>query len=214
MRRCPTRSFTIVGDVAQTGAAEGASSWGEVLDPFVAGRWRTEELRVNYRTPAEIMDVAADVLHAVDPALNPPTSVRDGDTPPRAVRVPEGTLPAQLPQLVEAEARAVGDGTVAVLIPDTLHLELRAAVADALPELASERGDQLSQRVAILPVRQAKGLEFDAVVVVDHGGILAGSYRGANDLYVAVTRATKRLTVVSDGEVPEVLSRLPVETQG
>jgi DNA helicase IV len=214
MRRCPSRSFTLVGDVAQTGAAEGASSWAEVLDPFVAGRWRTEELRVNYRTPAEIMDVAADVLHAVDPALEPPTSVREGGTPPRALRVPEGTLPVQLPQLVESEADAVGDGTVAVLIPDARHLELRAAVAEALPDLASVHGDQLSQRVAVLPVREAKGLEFDAVIVVDPAGILAGSYRGANDLYVAVTRATKRLTVIADGELPEILFRLAEEQLG
>ncbi|HSP37276.1 MAG TPA: ATP-binding domain-containing protein, partial [Frankiaceae bacterium] len=211
MRRCPSRSFTIVGDVAQTGAAEGASSWAEVLDPFVAGRWRTEELRVNYRTPAEIMDVAADVLRAVDPALSPPTSVREGDTPPRAVRVGAGRLAEALPGLVHAEADAVGDGTVAVLLPPARYEELLPALADALPDLVGTQGDQLSRRVAVLPVREAKGLEFDAVVVVDPAAVLTGSHRGANDLYVAVTRATKRLTVVTDDVLPDVLWRLQVE---
>src|SRR5947208_9629769 len=105
MRRCPSRSFTAVGDVAQTGAAEGASSWAEMLDPFVAGRWRVEELRVNYRTPLEIMDVAADVLAAVDPDLAPPTSVREGGAPPRAVRV--ARLSDEVPAVVRHEAEAV-----------------------------------------------------------------------------------------------------------
>lgn len=208
MRRCPSRSFTVVGDVAQTGAAEGASSWAQVLDPFVAGRWRTEELRVNYRTPSEIMEVAGDVLRAVDPALRPPESVREGGEPPRAVRVAPGRLADELPGLVRDEAAAVGDGTVAVLVPGERHDAIAAALGEALPDLTSRRGDQLTQRVAVLPVREAKGLEFDAVVVVDPPGVLAGSRRGANDLYVAVTRATKRLTVVSEGPLPEVLARL------
>jgi DNA helicase IV len=208
MRRCPSRSFTLVGDVAQTGAAEGASSWAEALDPFVAGRWRTEELRVNYRTPLEIMDVAADVLRAVNPDLEPPTSVREGGEPPRAIRVTPAELADTLVDVVRAEVEAVGDGTVAVLLPTARYDELARPLAATLPELAGVGGDQLVRQVAVLGVREAKGLEFDAVVVVDPAGVLAGSPRGANDLYVAVTRATKRLTVVADGALPEVLARL------
>jgi DNA helicase IV len=211
MRRCPSRSITAVGDIAQTGAAEGASSWAQVLDPFVAGRWRTEELTVNYRTPVEIMDVAADVLAAVDPALTPPTSVREGGTPPRAHRVGSGGLAAELPDVVRAEAAAVGDGTVAVLVPAERYVELAAEVAAALPDLTGGSRDQLTHKVAILPVRQAKGLEFDAVLVVDPAAVLNGSHRGANDLYVAVTRATKRLTVVFEDELPDVLHRLAAD---
>jgi DNA helicase IV len=211
MRRCPSRSFTLVGDVAQTGAAEGASSWASVLDPFVAGRWRAEELRVNYRTPAEIMTLAGDVLAAVDPDLTPPTSVREGGQPPRAHRAAAGELVADLPGVVQAEADAVGDGTVAVLVPGDRWPEVPAVLSEALPDLAGGTGDQLSRRVAVLPVRQAKGLEFDAVVVVDPAAVLAGSRRGANDLYVAVTRATQRLCVVYEGELPAMLHRLTAE---
>ncbi|HWB35418.1 MAG TPA: helicase, partial [Rugosimonospora sp.] len=74
MRRCPSRSMTIVGDVAQTGALAGAGSWADVLRPYLADRWRHAELTVNYRTPAEIMELAAGVLAEIDPALAPPRS--------------------------------------------------------------------------------------------------------------------------------------------
>ncbi|MDI5941310.1 AAA family ATPase, partial [Micromonospora sp. DH15] len=82
MRRCPSRSMTIVGDVAQTGALAGTPSWGEALEPYVAHRWRLEELTVSYRTPAEIMAVAAGVLAEIDPHLRPPRSVRRSGEPP------------------------------------------------------------------------------------------------------------------------------------
>ena len=85
MRRCPTRSMTIVGDIAQTGDLAGAASWNDALGPFVAKRFKLEQLTVNYRTPAEIAAVADDVLAAIDPALAPPRSVRATGVPPRAV---------------------------------------------------------------------------------------------------------------------------------
>ena len=77
MRRIPTRSLTVVGDVAQRGNAAGARSWAQMLDPYVKGRWHEELLTVNYRTPAEIMAVAADVLASVAPGEQPPESVRE-----------------------------------------------------------------------------------------------------------------------------------------
>ena len=88
MRRIPTRSMTVVGDVAQRGSAAGARSWAQMLDPYVKGRWREEMLTVNYRTPAEIMAVAADVLAAVAPDERPPESVREEGAAPRAVQRP------------------------------------------------------------------------------------------------------------------------------
>src|SRR5581483_3406020 len=88
MRKIPTRSLTVVGDVAQRGSAAGARSWAQVLDPYVKGRWHQELLTVNYRTPAEIMAVAADVLAEVAPDEQAPESVRAEGVPPRAVQVP------------------------------------------------------------------------------------------------------------------------------
>ncbi|MEU4222748.1 ATP-binding domain-containing protein [Nonomuraea sp. NPDC026600] len=195
MRRVPARSLTVVGDIAQTGSAAGARSWGEVLDPFLRGRWREERLLVNYRTPAEIMRVAGDVLRAVDPSQSLPESVRDGEAEPRAVRTGIGGLP----DLVAEELREIGEGRLALLAPDARHAEIAALFPGH---------DDLEAPVVVLTVTQCKGLEFDAVIVVDPQAILSQSPMGGQDLYVAVTRATRRLTVTHEHGLPEVLSRL------
>ncbi len=87
MRRSPTRSMTLVGDPAQTAEAAGVGSWSEILSPYVEDRWEHKRLAVNYRTPSEIMDVAAGVLRARHPDFEPPRSVRStaygrGHAPP------------------------------------------------------------------------------------------------------------------------------------
>ena len=76
MRRCPSRSFTVVGDLAQRRSAAGATSWDTMLAPYVPGRWIYRPLSVNYRTPAEIMTVAAALLAEFAPGVTPPESVR------------------------------------------------------------------------------------------------------------------------------------------
>ena len=90
MRRCPMRSMTLVGDLAQTSDPAGASSWARVLRPYARQGFRVEELTVNYRTPAEIMTIAEPVLAAIDPALTAPTSVRDAGFAPSHRQVPAG----------------------------------------------------------------------------------------------------------------------------
>ncbi|MGA5703828.1 HelD family protein [Peterkaempfera bronchialis] len=205
MRRVPTRSMTVVGDLAQTGSAAGARSWGEMLDRYVGGRWREARLLVNYRTPASIMAVAADVLRAVAPDQQPPEPVRDGGDPPRAVRVPEDDPGAGLAALVREELAAIGEGRLGVVV----SAGCREAVHAALPEAARGASPEaLDSPAVVLSTAEAKGLEFDAVVVVDPAGILAGSPKGGQDLYVALTRATRRLTVVHPGPLPELLGRL------
>jgi len=209
LRRCPTRSMTVVGDVAQTGAPWGAGSWARALDPHAAGRWRVAGLTVNYRTPAEIMAVAADVLATVDGDLEPPRSVREAGTAPWHLRLDPAELPARLPAVVAEEAAAVGDGKLAVLVPATRALELGRLLVAALPAATAAQGPAvLDAPVAVLTVTQAKGLEFDTVVVVEPAAILGGSSRGGNDLYVALTRATQRLGVVHGGPLPAALARL------
>ncbi|WP_286902025.1 ATP-binding domain-containing protein [Thermocrispum sp.] len=182
MRRCPSRSMTVVGDIAQTGAMGGARSWQEVLEPFVGDRWRLAELTVNYRTPAEIMAVAAEALRKVDPALQPPRSVRETGVPPWEETIAGDRLVGRLSELVDRELAAADGGTVAVLGPPRLVSSLR-------PKLHRER-------VSVLTVQRAKGLEFDAVIVLEPEEIAAASPRGYSDLYVALTRATQRLGVI------------------
>jgi len=201
MRRIPTRSVTVVGDVAQRGSAAGARSWAQMLDPYVRGRWREEQLTVNYRTPAEIMAVAADVLASVAPGELPPESVREEGMPPRAVR---GL--GRVASIVRTERADMGDGgRLAVIAPTARIGELARAMPAAVP---GDQAEVLDSPVALLTVGQAKGLEFDRVVLVDPAGMLAQSPAGGHDLYVAITRATHRLTVVYGGDLPASLHRL------
>ena len=102
MRRVPVKSMTIVGDVAQTGDLAGLPSWDQALAPYVKDRWRLAELTINYRTPAEIMDVAADVLAGIDPALEAPRSVRTSG----ATRGGSGPALHQRPPRVSRTRRA------------------------------------------------------------------------------------------------------------
>jgi DNA helicase IV len=210
MRRCPTRSMTLVGDVAQTGDPAGTSSWGEVLEPYLQQRWRLERLTVNYRTPAEIMAVAADVAAAIGPVAvsDLPRSVRESGVEPWHLQVTAGQLGGRLAEVAAREATAVGDGRVAVIVPAARLGELGGAVRDAVPGVSVGADAELENTVVVLSVRQAKGLEFDSVIVAEPGEILAESPRGNSDLYVALTRATQRLGVVHAGELPPVLHRI------
>ncbi|HEU0041591.1 MAG TPA: AAA family ATPase, partial [Jiangellaceae bacterium] len=208
MRRIPARSMTVVGDIAQTAAVDGARSWATALEPHASGRWRVETLTVNYRTPAEVMAIGADVLATIDPDLSAPTSVRSTGAQPWSLAVAPGELVARLSDVVSGEVDAVDGGRVGVIVPTALA-RLRDDLAAALPAGLLDAGTTptLDAPVAVLTVRDAKGLEFDAVIVVEPTAILAASSRGATDLYVAVTRPTQRLGIVHTGDLPSCLSR-------
>jgi DNA helicase IV len=208
MRRCPSRSMTVVGDVAQTSELAGTTTWDQVFEPYVAQRWSMVELTVNYRTPAEVMAVAADVLAAVDPALQPPRSVRSAGVGPWSLRVPRAALAAEVIAAVRLEAAEAGDGRVGVLVPEALEQVLGPALVEAVPGAAVGEQPDLLNQVVLMTVRQAKGLEFDAVIVVEPAEIIAESPRGLSDLYVAVTRATRRLGVLHTADLPKVLNAL------
>jgi DNA helicase IV len=180
MRRCPHRSFTVVGDLAQRRSEAGATSWDTLMEPYVPGRWVYRSLSVNYRTPAEIMTVAAALLAEFAPGVRPPESVRACGVQPWSRRVTEDELPAAIEDFVSDEAGR--EGTSVVIGPP--------GVPGAV--LASE----------------TKGLEFDAVLVVAPERILADGPRGAAELYVALTRATQRLGVLHQGPLPQALSDL------
>ena len=180
MRRCPNRSFTVVGDLAQRRSAAGATAWDTMLEPYVPGRWVYRSLSVNYRTPAEIMAVAAALLAEFAPDIRPPDSVRACGVLPWARQVTNDELPSAIIEFVDDEAQR--EGTSIVIGPPD--------VPGAVPPSAT------------------KGLEFDAVLVVDPDRILAAGPRGAAELYVALTRATQRLGVLHRGRLPSALSGL------
>jgi hypothetical protein len=206
VRRCPSHSMTVVGDPAQAGDPAAAPSWGRALGPHVGDRWEHVRLTVNYRTPAEIMD-AAEALLAAHPAARPAgtrpaSSIRAEGSAPWRLRTTPADLPARVADVAQAEAAALDGGRVAVIAP-TAHLPALAA-ALALPAEPDPR-----RPIALFTPELAKGLEFDAVVIVDPAAVLAASPRGANDLYVAMTRATHRLVVVHTGPAPAGLGGLP-----
>ncbi|MFF8384653.1 HelD family protein [Streptomyces kanasensis] len=188
MRRVPTRSMTLVGDPAQTGDAAGCGSWREILAPYVGDRYEQVTLGVNYRTPAEIMELAAEVRRAVEPDFRPPRSVRSTGVPPWETTADD--VPAAVADAVAREVR--DEGRLAVVAPAARL----PALAAALPGASWGAEPDLTRPVVLLDPRQAKGLEFDTVVVVDPEAIRTAGPHGTNDLYVALTRATQRLGVV------------------
>ncbi|MBB5797615.1 HelD family protein [Streptomyces caelestis] len=192
MRRSPTRSMTLVGDPAQTAEAAGVGSWAGILAPYVEDRWEHTRLGVNYRTPAEIMDVAAAVVRAEHPEFEPPSSVRSTGVRPwaRATDDLPGAVAKAVGELTPAEGR------LAVIAPRDLHRGLAAR----LDGVTAGAEPDLTRTVVLLDPRQAKGLEFDSVLVVEPGRY------GTSDLYVALTRATQRLGVLHTGELPKALS--------
>jgi superfamily I DNA/RNA helicase len=206
--------MTVVGDLAQTGSAAGASSWAEVLDPLAPGRWRVAELTVNYRTPAKIMEPAARMLTAAGITVRTPQAAREGDWEPLAILVPPGavdeaTATAEaVTRAIAADEAALGGGQFAAILPRASYPETAERIRKLLGEPAAGPGEggDLGNRVSVLTVDEAKGLEYDAVTVVDPAAILAESPRGASDLYVALTRPTQRLTVLHHGDLPPGLT--------
>ncbi|MCF6734526.1 RNA polymerase recycling motor ATPase HelR [Blastococcus sp. KM273129] len=168
LRRCPSRSFTVVGDRAQ--ARRGfPEPWAERLRRIGLTEVRQMSLTVNYRTPAEVMAEAEPVIRAVLPDANVPTSVRSTGVP-----VGYGSV-AELDAVVDGWLAEHGGGTACVI------------GAPAFPE---------RPRVRSLTPALAKGLEFDLVVLVDPDAFGPG-VGGAVDRYVAMTRATQRLVVLT-----------------
>lgn len=193
MRRSPTRSLTLVGDPAQTSEEAGVGSWDKILQPYVGDRYEHVRLGVNYRTPAEIMELAARVVRAADPSFEPPGSVRSTGEAPWTRNSGEdlaGAVALAVTELMPEEGR------LAVIAPAALHEEI-AAPLDGVT--AGEEPD-LTRTVVLLDPRQAKGLEFDHVLVVEPARY------GISDLYVALTRATQRLGIVHREELPAALA--------
>jgi DNA helicase IV len=190
--------MTLVGDVAQTGDPAGARAWGETLAPFVGDRWRLAELTVNYRTPKEIMALAAEVLHRIDPSATPPRSVRESGIEPVRETVPAARFADRLAELAREQDAAMGDGKLAVIVPAVRAPALTAAVTAAVPDAAAGEEPDLERRTVVLTARQAKGLEFDAVLLADPDAVAASGDHGENDLYVALTRSTGRLLILAE----------------
>jgi len=198
VRRCPMKSFTIVGDIAQVASAAGATSWQEALGPVFKDAWRLEELTVNYRTPAQITREAERIAADAGLPITPTRAVREGDWPIRRV---DADAPDALGVAVAdavAHDRGIDDqGTLAVITTAADLPVVASAVAERFGDAAGRGAAGLTRPIAVLTGYEAKGLEFDAVVLADPDALAAESPRGAASLYVAMTRPTQRLTLVA-----------------
>ncbi len=208
-RRSLNGSFTIVGDIAQATGPYARDSWDDVIEQLPKRRDpERRELRTGYRIPGPAMEFAARVLAIAAPGLEPPVAIRDEGDAPRVRRVDD--VLESLDKVIEEELTAIDAGNLAVVVPRSL----RDAATNALVESGREFGEAtragLQTQVALVPVQLIKGLEVDAVLVVEPARIVAEERQGLRALYVALTRATKRVGVLHAERLPDFLVRPPL----
>ncbi|GAB7184953.1 ATP-binding domain-containing protein [Kitasatospora sp. Ki12] len=182
VRRCPARSMTLVGDFAQAGPAATARNWTEALGPHLGTRFALHTLTVSYRTTEEILATTRELLARIAPDQRPGTAIRRGEAPRTRAAHPR-TLTGAVTDELWAQAAARPDDLRAVVCADDRVAELTAA--------------GIAEWAAVVPASQARGLEFDTVLVAGPDEIVTARPCGERDLYVALTRATKRLVTIT-----------------
>jgi DNA helicase IV len=182
-------AFTLLGDIAQGTGPVPYAAWAE-LTAHLPGEAAVEELEHAYRVPREIMDFALPLLPAIAPDVRPPRAYRTGAEPPRVLAADDPLARA----FAEAAQLAGDDALVAIIAPQSLRGgETAGSVFD-------------ERRIPVLTPREAKGLEFDHVVVVEPALIVDdGGATGLRELYVALTRPTKSLLVTHARDLPPPL---------
>lgn len=187
-RRAGRRSMTVVGDLQQASHPAGVRDWAQALST-VGGTLDVHRLTVTYRITRQVADEATRLLIAAGgsaPALEP---VREGDP------VQRWACPVDdLAELILAAWQA-RQGRAAVIVPDATGPEIAAGLCRASDDFG-QGDDALDAPIAVLAARQTKGLEFDEVFIVEAEAIAAQARHGA-DIYVAATRATRRLHLVT-----------------
>jgi DNA helicase IV len=210
-RRSLSGSLTLVGDLAQATGPAAVDEWDNVLKHLTPSNNQKlvpqyVELSVSYRTPSEILDVAAAVLAEAAPTLTCPTAVRQSDIYPIVAKVDSAALAAQAVSNAAAFRQEIGLGTVAVISAPSLCDLIEKAFGDAGLQ-AQNAYQSLESDYVVVSSDVMKGLEFDAIVVVEPASIVAESNQGLKSLYVALTRATRRLAVVYFDDLPASLAR-------
>ena len=199
-RRCSTGAATVLGDLAQGTTPWAASSWASLLSNLGKPETDVRELSVGYRVPRQILDFASSLLAVIAPELRPASSLRADPGALSVLRVPSAALAREV---VTAATRACAwPGSVAVIAADPQVRSLASAFDAAGLEYGAPGSDA---RLTLVPVTLAKGLEYDHVIVVEPARIAQAEARGLQRLYVALTRAVSRLTVVYAEPLPAPL---------
>ncbi|SVE32329.1 uncharacterized protein METZ01_LOCUS485183, partial [marine metagenome] len=190
--------------IAQATGAWVHDGWGSILDHLPDKRPpQHHELTVGYRIPGPLMDLASRVLAVAVPGLKPPVAVRGDGGEPRFVAT--DSVAASVVAVVAEESTAVEPGNVAVIVAASQVEEVEAALESAGIEFGRPNRHGLDASVAVVPVTLVKGLEVDAAVVVEPSRIVAEQAQGLRALYVALTRATQRVSIVHAEPLPEML---------
>jgi DNA helicase IV len=203
-RRAPSGSVTVLGDLAQATGPWTYADWGEIRALLTTRMSRPEhqELTLGYRAPGRVLDLASKLLPAAAPGIRPTSSIRPGRTEPtvRPVPVDEVTTAA----LAESYALSAEYALVAVIAPDELVQDL-VRLTRRHDEVGLLEREAMTRPVTIVPAPAAKGLEFDAVVVVEPAAIAGEDRRGLRLLYVALTRPIQHLSIVHGLPLPSPL---------
>ena len=205
-RRSLNGSMTVVGDIAQATGALAPNDWDDVLRYLPDQKpSRVIGLSVGYRIPAQIMALANQVMLAATPTLRAPTSVRQSDELPEFVRASPDDLLAAVATSTRLLTDEIADGTIAVVAPDSMVEGVSQALDAAGIEHGRATRTGLEMGVTVVPVSVVKGLELDGVVVVEPARIVAEEQQGLRALYVALTRSTRRLTIVHATALPAAM---------
>lgn len=203
-RRGPEGSLTVLGDLAQATGPWGYGHWDEILRhlPMVAPVQR-DELTLGYRAPGQVLDLASKLLPEAAPTVNATRSIRRGRTEPRVIRTSqENLIAAGLDEAI----RLAGDDFLVGLVVASTQLPAMARLVRDHPEVGLLEQHAMERRITLVEATAAKGLEFDAVVVVEPSEIAVDSTRGLRLLYIAMTRPIQHLSVVHAAPLPAALS--------
>jgi DNA helicase IV len=202
-RRAPSGSVTVLGDLAQATGPWTYPDWDAVRAHLPdASPVDHDELTLGYRAPGRVLDFASVLLPHAAPGIAPTSSIRPGRSDPAVRQVPPEALPAAA--MEEAGGLAGSHALVALIAPDELVAPL-AALGRRRDDVGLLERDGLSRPVTIVPAPAAKGLEFDAVVVVEPAAIAGDDARGLRLLYVAMTRPIQHLSVLHARPLPTAL---------
>ncbi len=202
-RRAPTGSITILGDLAQATGGWAYDEWDSILRHLPSSApWRHDELTLGYRAPGQVLDFASRLLPRAAPTVTPTRSIRRGSDPPGITRVDPDRL---LPEALREAIRLADGGQLVgvVMAPD--HLTQMTAMDPDRATVGLLDRDGIARPITLVTARGAKGLEFDAVVVVEPTAIAGDGRRGLRMLYVAMTRPIRQLSIVHSEPLPEVL---------
>lgn len=209
-RRCPAGSVTVLGDLAQATGVWGRDDWRETVVHLPQPKgWQHRDLRLGYRAPGRVLDLASRLLPEAAPAIDPTTSIRPGRTEPAIIATVD--TPAAVVDAAVAEAARLTalHPSLAMVVPHALAPALAQALGRSGLDWADADRTGLGHPVSLVPAQEAKGLEFDAVVVVEPAAIAAeldDPRRGLRLLYICLTRPTQHLSVVHGRPLPAALA--------